>query len=91
MLLFFADSSGIAWDEDATLTIINWGGIPVDGDGVDQISFGTDFGGLTAQQRSQIVFADYPGAPIVHLADGEIVPVPEPHRRYYCRSQPTSE
>ena len=48
------------------------------GDGNDQISFGTDFNGLTQRQRSQIVFSDYSSLPIKHLSHGGIVPVPEP-------------
>lgn len=76
--LAFADSSGVTWDEDAILTITNWGGTPVNGNGADQLFFGTDSLGLTSQQLSQIRFADYPGSPNLHLVDGEVVPVPEP-------------
>lgn len=82
--LFFADSSGETWDEDSILTITNWSGIPTYGDGSDQLSFGSDNFGLTAQQLSQIRFADYEDVGYyqefgnLHLVDGEVVPVPEP-------------
>jgi len=76
--LDFADSSGETWDPNATLTIENWDGIPIDGDGNDQLSFGTDNTGLTQQQLSQIRFADHPDMRVGHLNDGEVVPVPEP-------------
>ena len=75
-ILTFADSSGIAWDPDATLTIRNWRGTPIDGDGDDQFVFGNFLGTLTEQQLSQVVFEGY--GPLIQLDDGEIVPVPEP-------------
>lgn len=77
-ILKFADSSNETWDPTATLTIINWDGIDTTGNGIDQLFFGTTGTGLTAQQRSQIVWADYPGNDTIHLPDGEVVPVPEP-------------
>ncbi|MEM0966626.1 MAG: PEP-CTERM sorting domain-containing protein, partial [Verrucomicrobiota bacterium] len=43
-----------------------------------QLFFGSNDSGLSAQQRSQIVFADFPGDETIQLADGEVVPVPEP-------------
>lgn len=77
-ILRFADSSGEAWDPNATLTIVNWGGTPFDGGGADQLFFGGNDSGLTQAQLGQIVFADYPGFGTAQLADGEVVPVPEP-------------
>jgi fibronectin-binding autotransporter adhesin len=77
-VLTFADSSTQAWDPNATLTIINWGGIAIEGGGVDQLFFGSNDSGLTSAQLGQIVFADYPGFATGHLPDGEVVPVPEP-------------
>jgi hypothetical protein len=76
-VLQFADSSGIAWDPNATLTIINWSGKPALGGGADQIFFGSSDSGLTADQRSQIVFANYANENI-QLNSGEVVPIPEP-------------
>ncbi|MEM0966340.1 MAG: autotransporter-associated beta strand repeat-containing protein, partial [Verrucomicrobiota bacterium] len=77
-ILQFADSSGVLWDPGATLTIVNWEGIVGTGNGIDQLFFGSNDSGLSAQQRSQIVFADFPGDETIQLADGEVVPVPEP-------------
>jgi autotransporter-associated beta strand protein len=77
-ILTFADSSAQAWDPNATLTIINWGGIAIEGGGADQLFFGGNDSGLTQTQLGQIVFADYPGFGTGHLPDGEVVPVPEP-------------
>jgi autotransporter-associated beta strand protein len=77
-ILKFADSSGETWNTGATLTVINWDGIFKTGDGIDQLFFGTNGNGLTDTQRAQIVFSDYPGSNVIHLPDGEVVPVPEP-------------
>ncbi|MEM0966341.1 MAG: autotransporter-associated beta strand repeat-containing protein [Verrucomicrobiota bacterium] len=77
-ILQFADSSAVPWDPGATLTIINWEGIVGTGNGIDQLFFGSDGNGLSPTQRSQIVFADFPGDETIQLADGEVVPVPEP-------------
>ncbi|MFO8027235.1 MAG: hypothetical protein R6U56_06205 [Opitutales bacterium] len=73
----FDDSSGEIWDPNATLTIANWEGIAIDGGGKDQLFFGDDGTGLTAQQLSQIRFENE-GTFNLHLPDGEVVPVPEP-------------
>lgn len=77
-ILRFADSSAEAWDPNATLTIINWGGEPIVGGGADQLFFGGNDSGLTTAQLGQIVFADYPDFGTKQLVDGEVVPVPEP-------------
>lgn len=77
-ILKFADSSGETWDPDATLTIINWDGIPTTGNGIDQLFFGTDGNGLTETQRAQIFWSDNGLQQTLHLSDGEVVPVPEP-------------
>lgn len=74
-ILHFANSAATAWS--GTLTIANWGG-STNGGGVDQVYFGSDATGLTAQQLSEITFTGFsPGAAI--LSNGEVVPnVPEP-------------
>jgi len=83
-ILKFADSSSVDWNPDARLTIINWNGVATYGNGIDQLFFGTTGNGLTSQQLSQIYFADYGDSDYylnngnLHLADGEVVPIPEP-------------
>jgi autotransporter-associated beta strand protein len=81
-VLAFANSSAQAWV--GSLSIYNWSGTPVVGQGIDQIYFGTDATGLTADQLSQIAFYSDTGATFLGSggfafgADGELVPVPEP-------------
>jgi autotransporter-associated beta strand protein len=81
-ILAFANSSAQTWS--GTLSIYNWSGTPVVGNGIDQLYFGTDSTGLTAQQLSQIAFYSDSGTTFLGSAgfvsgmDGEIGPVPEP-------------
>jgi hypothetical protein len=81
-ILAFANSSAQTWS--GTLSIYNWSGTPVVGDGTDQLYFGTDSTGLTTQQLSQIAFYSDSGttflgsADFVSGLDGEVGPVPEP-------------
>lgn len=77
-LLRFTDSSSLAWSNNAVLSIGNWLGSPYGG-GQHRILFGRDTNGLTAQQRSQIVFPNPAGLPdgvysARILITGEIVP-----------------
>ncbi|HEY1769769.1 MAG TPA: autotransporter-associated beta strand repeat-containing protein [Chthoniobacterales bacterium] len=78
-ILAFAKSSGQSWT--GTLSIYNWSGSTTGG-GTDQVYFGTDNTGLTSTQLSQIEFYTGNGTGDLGmariLADGEIVPVPEP-------------
>jgi hypothetical protein len=80
-ILAFANSSAQTWT--ATLSIYNWSGIPVTGHGTDQLYFGTDSTGLTADQLSQIAFYSDSGTTFLGIAgfassmDGELVPVSE--------------
>jgi autotransporter-associated beta strand protein len=76
----FASSAAAAWTAGKTLTITNWNGNWMTGGGTDRIFFGSDSSGLTASQLSQIRFADPDGyyTTVAILANGEIVPVPEP-------------
>lgn len=81
-VLRFADSSAMAWTGGTGLEITGWTGL-LSGGGTDQVYFGTDAGGLTTSQLSQITFINPVGlAPgnyaAVILSTGEIVPVPEP-------------
>jgi autotransporter-associated beta strand protein len=81
-ILAFANSSAQAWS--GTLKIYNWSGNPAVGNGTDQLYFGTDSTGLTAQQLSQIAFYSDSGTTFLGSAifmsglDGEVGPVPEP-------------
>jgi hypothetical protein len=74
----FADSSGLTWSNQATLTIENWSG-SVSGGGNQRIVFGSSASALTAQQVSQIQFLNpgglAPGTyPAQILSNGEITP-----------------
>jgi hypothetical protein len=74
----FADSSGVTWSNTGVLTIVNWNG-SLAGHGTNIIVFGTNANGLTAQQLSQIQFANPVGLPLGYylakfLPSGEIVP-----------------
>jgi len=81
-VLAFANSSAQAWV--GSLSIYNWSGTPVAGHGVDQLYFGTDSTGLTADQLGQIAFYSDAGITLLGPAgytigmDGEIAPVCEP-------------
>jgi hypothetical protein len=82
-ILHFDTSILQSWTPGATLSIYNWNGTPILGGGAEQILFGTDPTGLNAAQLASIQFygGDGTGAytmGAVILADGEIVPVPEP-------------
>lgn len=78
----FADSSATSWTSGKTLTIENWDGTLASGGGEDQIFFGNSSSGLTSTQLSQIKFLNPAGQLGIFdaaiLANGEIVPVPEP-------------
>jgi hypothetical protein len=81
-VIAFASSSAQTWT--GTISIYNWSGIPGAGNGTDQLYFGTDATGLTADQLGQIAFYSDSGTTFVGWAgyasdlDGEVVPVPEP-------------
>jgi autotransporter-associated beta strand protein len=81
-ILNFAASNLAVWTPGTTLSIWNWSGNPGVGGGTDQIYVGDSLSGLTVAQLNQISF--YSGAgtgflgTAIILADGEIVPVPEP-------------
>lgn len=81
-ILNFAASNLAVWTPGTTLSIWNWSGNPGVGGGTDQIYVGNSLSGLTVAQLNQISF--YSGAgtgflgTAIILADGEIVPVPEP-------------
>jgi autotransporter-associated beta strand protein len=81
-ILAFAGSSGQTWN--GILSIYNWTGAPRAGDGIDQLYFGTNTGGLTTTQLDNIRFYSDAGTTFLGTAtwapnlDGEVVPVPEP-------------
>ena len=73
----FANSSSVAWSNQAGLLIANWNGSP-NGGGNHQVYFGSTSSGLTAQQLSEIQFKNPSGLngtfPARILSTGEIVP-----------------
>jgi hypothetical protein len=76
--LRFRDSSGLIWSTNAALTIQNWSG-SLYGGGSQQLFFGNNSAGLTAQQLNAIHFQNPTGLPVGNypariLATGEIVP-----------------
>lgn len=84
-IIAFTNSSSKTWT--GTLSIYNWSGNLVTGNGTDQVYFGTDITGLTLGQLGQISFYSDSGTTFLGNAawgtdlDGEIVPltpVPEP-------------
>jgi hypothetical protein len=77
-VLHFANSSSQAWSSGSILIISNWNG-SLSGGGADQVFFGGDSTGLTAQQLSQVQFVNPAGLPngtysAQILSDGEVVP-----------------
>ena len=79
--LHFANSSSLAWSSGALLTISGWKG-SLSGGGSQQILFGNNNNGLTAQQLSQLQFSNPSGlSPGTYsariLSTGEIVPYQE--------------
>jgi autotransporter-associated beta strand protein len=83
-IIAFANSAATAatW-VGHTLNIYDWTGTPITGGGTDQLYFGSDVTGLTAAQLADVQFFSGAGtgaytAGAIILADGEIVPVPEP-------------
>jgi fibronectin-binding autotransporter adhesin len=85
-IIAFANSAAQSPNWSGTLSIYNWSGIPVTGNGTDQLFFGNNPAGLLASQLADFQFytgagtgAFAPGAAI--LSTGEVVPlsaVPEP-------------
>ncbi len=80
-LVTFANSSAAAWTGGATLKVYDWSGNTAGG-GTDAVFFGSDATGLTGTQLSQVAFYSDAGSTFLGnggiLANGEIVPVPEP-------------
>ena len=78
-VLAFARSTAQSWT--GTLSIYDWTGNNAGG-GTDEVFFGTDNTGLTMTQLGQVTFYSDAGTTSLGtatiLADGEIVPVPEP-------------
>lgn len=81
-VIHFADSSSQTWDDNSVLIIQNWSGSQ-SGGGTDQVIFGNNNQSLSSSQLGKIYFHNplgfdpgYYAAMI--LANGEIVPVPEP-------------
>jgi autotransporter-associated beta strand protein len=81
VIVAFADSSAQTWS--GTLSIWNYHGTPLTGNGMEQVAFGNNAAGLTPLQLSQINFYSDSGTTFLGTAtwapdlDGEIVPVPE--------------
>jgi autotransporter-associated beta strand protein len=85
-IIAFDNSSGQTWNSLSTLSIYNWSGTPITGNGTDQLYIGSDITGLTALQLQQIIFYSDDGFTFLGKGgwgtdlDGEVVPilVPEP-------------
>jgi hypothetical protein len=80
VVLRFANSSNLPWQDDAKLVIRNWRGSQTGG-GLHQIIFAGGSGALTPQQRARIVFREPAGFgagdyPARLLPSGELVPAP---------------
>ncbi len=84
-ILAFAQSNSQTWT--GTLSIYNWSGTQITGNGTDQLIFGSNISGLTLAQLSQISFYSGAGSGFLGTGswatdlDGEVVPlaaVPEP-------------
>jgi fibronectin-binding autotransporter adhesin len=83
-VLSFADSSFTSWT--GTLSIWNWTGTPAIGGGADQLLFGFNEFGLTADQAALVNFYSDSGSTLIGpggglmLPTGELVPaaIPEP-------------
>src|SRR5256885_596302 len=81
-VIAFANSSGQTWT--GTLSVYNWSGNPITGNGTDQVYFGNDITGLTPLQLASINFYSDSGSTFLGIGawgtdlDGEVVPVPEP-------------
>jgi len=82
VLLGFNASAQANWNPAAILSVTNWSG-STNGNGLDQLTFGTNAAALTLAQLRQIVFVNPSGfAPAQYLAkilsSGEVVPAPNP-------------
>jgi len=80
--LSFAKSTAEQWAHDAILIVTNWNGSPTGG-GDDQLKFGSNISGVTAEQLGKIRFISPAGFPpsaylAQILATGEVVPMPRP-------------
>lgn len=73
----FSNSNSLSWTSAATLTILNWQGIPGFSGTAGQIFIGTDANGLTATQIAQISFSGFTDGAML-LPSGELVPAPSP-------------
>ena len=77
-LLSFANSSAESWNTSATLIVKNWNGA-TNGNGAEQIKFGSNQVGLTSTQLGQVRFNNPVGFPAGDygariLNTGEVVP-----------------
>jgi autotransporter-associated beta strand protein len=80
-IIAFANSSSAVWS--GTLNIYNWSGTPLTGGGTDELFFGNNNTGLTATQLAEVQFFSGTGTGsyglgALILANGEVVPIPEP-------------
>jgi hypothetical protein len=80
--LGFMKSSAEDWNPEALLVVTNWSG-SFTGNGEDQLKFGNDPSGLTAQQLGRVRFANPAGLSpgdylSMMLPTGELVPLQQP-------------
>jgi hypothetical protein len=87
LLINISSSAFQAASWNGTLSIYNWSGTLLSGNGTDQLYFGTDATGLTPTQLLQIRFYSDSGSTFLGFGswptdlDGEVIPlaaVPEP-------------
>lgn len=74
-IIHFADSSAVAWERGAVLTIKNWRDVASDAAAATRLIFGQ--GGLTSPQLAQIRFDGFGAGSRLTGPDGELVPIPE--------------
>jgi autotransporter-associated beta strand protein len=83
-VLAFDTSSGQTWNPLSSLSIYNYSGALITGNGTDQLYIGSDVTGLTALQLQQISFYSDEGLTFIGKGgwgldlDGEVVPVAVP-------------
>ena len=74
--ILVAPSNGVTWN-GTSLTVNGWAGVPGSSGTNGKIFVGNTIGTLTPAQLAEISFTGFPGAPIILIGTGEIVPQPQ--------------